>query len=144
MQIRRADIFDTKEISAIENAAFAYPWTEGMLYESLNDKKVFSLAAEDDDGRLCAYCMTLLLPPYEGCVLSIATHPDFRRKGLAREMLTETFAEAEKLGIKELTLEVRVGNTAAISLYESLGFKNEGIRKNYYEDGEDAVIMWRR
>ena len=52
--------------------------------------------------------------------------------------------EAEKEGVEAFTLEVRVSNTPAIKLYEKLGFVNQGIRKNFYQNPvEDAIVMWK-
>ena len=60
-------------------------------------------------------------------------------------MVSAMIAEMAKEGFLEITLEVRAGNNSAIALYESLGFVQEGIRKNFYEKPtEDAIIMWKR
>ena len=70
--------------------------------------------------------------------------PAFQRRGLGRALLEQVIDEVEKRGVVTLWLEVRASNVAAIALYESLGFNEATIRRNYYPtvDGrEDAIIM---
>ena len=76
-----------------------------------------------------------------GEILSVATAPKFRRKGIARALMTEFFrlvpAETENIA-----LEVRQSNVSAIKLYESFGFEKAGVRKRLYRDPlEDADVM---
>lgn len=67
----------------------------------------------------------------------------YRRKGIASALIRDLIIQSRSATADKATLEVRVNNAGAISLYESFGFVNEGIRPNYYQDnGEDAVIMW--
>lgn len=76
----------------------------------------------------------------EGSIIEVAVHPDCRRKGIARSMITAAIQSAE--GLNTVFLEVRESNIPAVSLYESLGFERIGVRKGYYQKPkEDAVIM---
>ncbi|MBK6087455.1 ribosomal protein S18-alanine N-acetyltransferase [Ruminococcus sp. M6(2020)] len=76
----------------------------------------------------------------EGSIVEVAVHPDCRRKGIARSLITAAIQSAE--GLDSIFLEVRESNTSAIRLYESLGFERIGVRKGYYQKPkEDAVIM---
>jgi len=78
-------------------------------------------------------------------VHSLAVDLLSRRQGIGRTLIEELLNDAKERDATCATLEVRVGNKAAISLYESLGFISEGIRPKYYADnGEDALIMWLR
>ena len=80
----------------------------------------------------------------EATLFNIAVAPEFQRKGLGRELLDALIVGLEEKGIVTLWLEVRDSNRAAIALYESLGFNEVSIRRNYYPtaDGrEDARIM---
>lgn len=95
-------------------------------------------------------------------ITNVAVHPDYRQQGIGAQLLaamTEYFdsmkADAQSISsnaapitpncdIIGITLEVRPSNTPALKLYQSFGFKEEGRRKRYYQDGEDAIIMWRR
>ena len=79
----------------------------------------------------------------EAHITSISVHPDFRRRGLATELMKYIVNSCYKKMIKYITLEVRASNFSAISLYEKFGFKSVGRRKKYYQDNnEDALIMF--
>lgn len=79
----------------------------------------------------------------EAHITTIATHPDFRRKGVAKRLMIDLIDECYKKMIKYVTLEVRASNVPAISLYEKFGFSTIGTRKKYYQDNnEDALIMF--
>lgn len=79
----------------------------------------------------------------EAHITTIATHPDFRRQGIALRLMTDLVEECYKKMIKYITLEVRASNVPAISLYEKFGFSTIGTRKKYYQDNnEDALIMF--
>ena len=81
----------------------------------------------------------------EGEISNVAVHPDFRGKGISRKMLNILMREAREDGVQAFTLEVRAGNGIAINLYESLGFRTEGVRRGYYDHPkEDGLIMWQR
>jgi ribosomal-protein-alanine N-acetyltransferase len=78
----------------------------------------------------------------EAHIVTIATHPDFRRQGLGRRLLQAMIDKAIDAGALEITLEVRASNYAAQALYRSMGFVVVGVRKHYYHDnGEDAILM---
>lgn len=73
-------------------------------------------------------------------VLKVATDPEYRRCGIAQELLAHLSRDARDLGATEMTLEVRITNTGAHAFYERLGLKRIGVRPHYYSDREDAVI----
>ena len=90
-------------------------------------------------------CIAALLTGYyavgEGDITNVAVHPDFRRKGLAK-LLIEEFGKILPKDTESIFLEVRESNAPAISLYESCGFRQIGLRKNFYSSPrEHAVIM---
>ena len=74
-------------------------------------------------------------------ILDVATHPELRRRGYGRALMQQSLAYAREHAIRHLLLEVRRSNTPAIRLYRDQGFFAMGIRKAYYQDGEDAVEM---
>lgn len=79
----------------------------------------------------------------EAHITTIATHPDYRHRGLGELLLTSLFDIAYDIGARQVTLEVRVTNSVAQNLYHKYGFREQGIRRRYYSDnGEDALIMW--
>lgn len=76
---------------------------------------------------------------------NIAVFPEYRGRGIGAALTKALLVEGRKRGMNAFTLEVRVGNQAAIHIYEKLGFRSEGVRKGFYEKPkEDALIMWRR
>ncbi len=140
--LRRAGREDAEGISELEKQCFARPWSLASLQESFDAGAEFFVA--EDAGHICAYAGVYLIPP-EGHMANIAVESRYRRKGVGYAMLGYLLSECERKGIEDFTLEVRPSNEAAIALYEKYGFAEEGRRRAYYDDnGEDAVIMWRR
>lgn len=76
----------------------------------------------------------------EAELLRIAVEPELRRRGLGRELLRSCEAPLKALGIGTLLLEVRVSNGSARALYAAQGWHQDGLRKGYYRDGEDAAL----
>jgi ribosomal-protein-alanine N-acetyltransferase len=122
--------------------------------ELQNDMALFVGAEEqgtDESGEHCAekdrivgYIVAWVIAPVESQVGSIAVLPEYRRHGLGRQLMEILLAVCRETGTPDTFLEVRVSNEPAIALYKSLGFENDGIRKRYYQDGEDAYTMARR
>ena len=136
MTIRRLDAAALPAAAEIEKACFSVPWTEGMLAGELAEG--LYLGAFEGE-TLVGYCgMRSVLD--EGYINNVAVLPAFRRRGIARALLTELEKNAE--GLAFLTLEVRESNLAAQALYVSLGYLPVGRRPRYYErPSEDALLM---
>ena len=90
------------------------------------------------------YCVLRILAD-EGEIQRIAVDPAFRRRGAGRKLMEAMAALGRMKGVREVALEVRESNEGARKLYESYGFKQEAVRKEYYHNPtEDAIIMWNR
>lgn len=127
-------------IAAIEALSFGEPWSEQALELLLGDT-AFGLACLDEEGVPVAYIGVLTVLD-EGQITNVATHPDFRRCGLADKLLTALMEQARKKGLLTLTLEVRESNTAAIALYQKHGFAVVGKRNYFYSNPrEHALVM---
>jgi ribosomal-protein-alanine N-acetyltransferase len=74
----------------------------------------------------------------------VAVDPLQRRQGLGRQVLQALLSQGQGLGAERATLEVATSNTAAVALYRALGFRDAGIRRGYYRNGDDALIHWLR
>ena len=74
-------------------------------------------------------------------ITNIAVDPEYRREGLGGKMLELLANVSRDRGMESITLEVRASNIPAISLYEKYGFERSGLRKRYYKDNEDAILM---
>ena len=129
-----------KAAAELERACFTHPWTEKQLAEDLDNELLTLLAAEGADGTLLGYGEVRTVVD-EGTLERIAVAPQYRRRGVAEAILRRFLQDGrEKLAF--LTLEVRAGNAPAIALYEKLGFRVVGRRKNYYRElHEDALLM---
>jgi len=126
----------------IETNAFSIPWSKNELRKEITQNKhaVYKVALIED--KIVGYA-GLWHVVNEGHITNIAVDTDFRQMGVGSKLIEALIAFAQEKEMIGLTLEVRIGNTAAQKLYTKYRFKPEGIRKRYYADtGEDAVIMW--
>jgi len=127
-----------------------YPF---FFYKSILDNypESFLVAcAKDDTSKVIGYVMwriertpskNSLRLVNKGHLVSIAVSQEYRRLGIASALLSSSMPEIKTHNISEYVLEVRVSNYGAISLYQELNFKTEGIKKKYYRDGENAYYM---
>ena len=124
-------------VAELEKQNFSEPWPEIAVRSELTNKLALWLVAVED-GVVAGYVgsQTVL---QEADMMNIAVGEGFRRRGIARALVEELI---RRLDAYQLTLEVRASNAPAIALYESLGFTQVGLRKNYYhKPKEDALIL---
>jgi [ribosomal protein S18]-alanine N-acetyltransferase len=144
IELRKLKLRDLGAIEEIERASYPTPWSRSMFAGELAKPSSICLGAVDgEQDELVGY---LIISRYVDAwhVMNIAVAPGYRRKGIARALMERLFEVTERDARRGYTLEVRVSNDAAISLYEALGFRARGIRRGYYTDNrEDALIMWR-
>ncbi len=141
--IRKMETADLEQVCAIETLCFSVPWTRAVFQDSLSREEYLYFVAVSE-GQIAGYCGLLMIGE-EGDVVNVAVHPDWRKQGIGENMLETLLQAGHENGISAFTLEVRVGNTAAIHLYEKTGFVPVGVRRGYYEKPqEDALIMWKR
>lgn len=140
---RRMERADLDEVAALEAANFSRPWLKEDFEKSLEmperiyivgcvDKRVVAVA-----GLICS------IPEAE--LMNVSVDNRYRRLGIAQDLLKKLFEEGTAAGVTDIVLEVRAGNMPAKSLYEKLGFKEEGlIRKCYTDPVEDGLVYWLR
>jgi [ribosomal protein S18]-alanine N-acetyltransferase len=143
LELRRLQLGDLDAIERIERASYPTPWSRSMFASELAKPSSLSLGAVDETGRLVGY---LVLSRYVDAwhVMNVAVEPESRRRGIASALLRRLLDQTKDDAQRGYTLEVRVSNLGAISLYERFGFRPKGVRRGYYTDNrEDALIMWR-
>lgn len=142
-RLRRAGPGDLARLCAIERTAHDHPWSDEMLRRELASPHSTVLCAEvagPGEGAIAAFVVYWVIHD-ELHVLDVATAPEARRRGLARALLREAAADGAGRGAVRALLEVRRSNAGAIALYRALGFLQDTVRRRYYQDGEDAVLM---
>jgi ribosomal-protein-alanine N-acetyltransferase len=131
---------DVAGLEAAELECFADPWPGRFFWAEMNAPARFCRIVVDPAGRLAGYlfCAWQYLDLH---VLKIATLPVFRRRGLARRLMALAEEHVIQSCGETVTLEVRQSNAGAKGLYSSLGYQEKGLRRKYYADGEDAIVM---
>jgi ribosomal-protein-alanine N-acetyltransferase len=142
IEIRPLELGDVDAIEGIEHVSMPAPWSRTMFVGEIAKPTSICLGAFWGE-RLVGY---LIVSRYVDAwhVMNIVVVPEHRRHGIATTLIRELFAVTGDDAQRGYTLEVRVSNGGAIKLYETLGFRSQGIRRGYYTDNrEDALIMWR-
>ena len=150
-RVRKVESKDLLEIMGINRRSFVLPYSASVFREFYRDHRYAFLVAECD-GLVAGYAMSRMLKRLNlrglgvkriGHIMSIAVHPDFRRRGIGKELLTRTMETLTDKDATEIHLEVRVSNRLARDIYRSFGFKEDRILEGYYSDGEDGILMVR-
>ena len=137
IEITRMNESHVCAVAELEKQNFSEPWSENSVRGELTNQLALWLVALDGDAVVGYVGSQTVLG--EADMMNIAVADSHRRRGIARALVEELIA---RLDATMLTLEVRASNTPAIKLYESLGFQQVGLRKNYYrKPKEDALIL---
>ncbi|WP_342424311.1 ribosomal protein S18-alanine N-acetyltransferase [Paenibacillus sp. FSL E2-0178] len=133
---------DIPEILVIEREAFTMPWTEEAFRNELSHNHFAKYMVMELSGHIIGYAGMWAIVD-EAHVTNIALLEAYRGRKWGDRLLDELMKTAAYLGMKSITLEVRVSNEVAQNLYRKKGFRPAGTRKGYYSDNrEDALIMW--
>ena len=128
------------EVARLETVCFSDPWSERSIASELSNPLSYWLVALDGD-KVAGYVGSQSVLG-ESDMMNVAVDPDYRRQGIAEQLVTELIAALKERGNYQLTLEVRASNTPAQKLYEKLGFVSVGKRPRYYQNPkEDALIL---
>ncbi len=128
-------------VQAIECKLFPAPWTKEMFRQEIEDNYLAQPLVALLDGEVIGYVIAWFLRE-KVHLLNMAITPAHQRKGYGGRLLTHLIQQARSAQRELVTLEVRVDNTVARTLYQSHGFKEVALQPNYYpETGEDAVVM---
>ena len=141
LTIRRMTVEDVPAAHEIDVSSFTLPWPERSLRFEVTDNPAARCWAAELDGRLVGMLVLWMIVD-EAHIATVATHPGYRRQGIASQLLVEALKSAHTEGARSDLLEVRAGNQAAQEMYRKFGFEVVGRRKRYYKDNyDDAVLM---
>jgi len=139
--IRKMTVEDAPAAHELDTLSFTLPWPERSLRYEVTDNPAARCWAAELEGRLVGMLVLWMIVD-EAHIATIATHPEFRRQGIAKHLLVEALESAYNEGAQTALLEVRAGNEVALKLYASFGFEEVGRRERYYKDNhEDAILM---
>ena len=136
---------DIPSVHELDKMSFSLPWSKRSLsYEVSQNAGARTWVAEIEQAkakRIIAMLVLWLIID-EAHIATLAVHPDFRRRGVARAIMITALNAAFHEGAQSSYLEVRAGNHAALQMYTELGYKVVGSRSNYYHDNqEDALLL---
>lgn len=142
LAIQALGLEDVSAIEEIEQRSMPAPWSRMMFVSEIVKSTSICLGAFVDDGLVAYVIVSRYVDAWH--VMNLVVAPEHRRRGIATRLLAALFGQTDGDDRRGFTLEVRVSNEAAIELYESVGFRSQGVRRGYYTDNrEDALIMWR-
>lgn len=140
IQLQRMAEAHVSQIAELEKLCFSAPWSRNSVASELNNPLSLWLVATDAD-TVAGYIGSQSVMG-EADMMNVAVHPDYRRKGIGKQLVEALVASLKDNGVYSLTLEVRASNEPAIRLYDQLGFTQVGRRPNYYRNPrEDALIL---
>lgn len=138
--ITRAKEEDLDSVYYIEKLCFKNPYPiQLLLFYYRIFPEGFRIARIDN--KIVGYIIFIIEKNEIGHIISLAVHPNYRRRKIGYKLISSAIKFLKMLDIKTIKLEVRVSNIPAINLYEKIGFKKIRILKKYYKDGEDGYQM---
>ena len=139
--IRKMTLNDVTAVVDLDQKSFSLPWPERSFRFELTDNPASRCWVAELDGKIVGMIVVWLIVD-EAHVATIATDPDFRRKGIAKKLLSHALQKLMEQGARSSFLEVRESNLAAQELYRKFGYEETGRRRRYYKDNdEDAILM---
>lgn len=138
--IRLFEFYDLKEIEIIERECFRVPYAEKMLESSFHAPTFFGILDKEEEVKGYVFATVVL---DEVNIDRVAVREKYRGKKVATALLKKAEEIFKEKDIKHVYLEVRHSNVKAIGLYENLGYKTIGVREKYYENTEDAFVMYK-
>jgi len=139
--IRKMTIDDIPAVVELDKMSFSLPWPERSFRFELTDNPASRCWVAEADGRIIGMIVVWLLVT-EAHIATLATHPNFRRQGIATRLLSHALHVLIDEGAQSSFLEVRASNSAAHEMYHKFGYKESGHRRHYYKDNdEDAILM---
>lgn len=144
IHVRYATLDDLEPILEVDGASFSRPWSSISFQSLIEAEHTIFLVAELRRGEevVIAGHGILIHTDEEADLTTLAVAPDFRRRGIGGELLDNLLGAAQESGVRAIFLEVRPSNQAAIALYLDRGFRQVGVRRQYYDrPQEDALVL---
>lgn len=141
-EIRPMTERDIDAVAAMEQACFSDPWPREILAAELTNPISLWLVAVAD-GCVCGYVGSQTCGE-QSDMMNLAVAESARRQGIGARLVSELTARLFRQGCRELTLEVRESNAAALALYRRLGFEQVGRRPDYYYHPREAALILRK
>jgi ribosomal-protein-alanine N-acetyltransferase len=141
IEIRAMLDADVPAVAAVERASYQFPWSEGIFRDCV---RVGYLCRVVECAGVVIGHGIVSAGAGEAHILNVCIRPEFRCRGIGRQLLRYLLDRSRALGMTEAFLEVRPSNTTAIRLYQSLGFEQVGVRRGYYQathGREDAAVL---
>jgi len=139
--IRKMTLEDVPGVIDLDQKSFSLPWPERSFRFELTANPASRSWVADLDGKIVGMIVVWLIID-EAHVATLATHPDFRRRGIAKKLLAHALRNLMDDGARSSFLEVRESNIAAQEMYRKFGYEASGRRPRYYKDNdEDAILM---
>ena len=142
VRISPMERYHLASVLRVDQIVYPRPWSLAMFRQEIEKRDSRYYVVAEINGVHVGHA-GLLTMAGEGHVTTVAVDPAHQRRGIGAQLLLELHRHGISQGLDALTLEVRVSNLAAITLYRRFGYAPAGVRKNYYsEEGEDGLIMW--
>ena len=139
--IRKMTVEDVPAVIELDQKSFSLPWPERSFRFELTDNPASRCWVAELDGKVVGMIVVWLIVN-EAHVATVATHPDYRRQGIGKRLLSHALLNLMREGARSSFLEVRESNLAAQEMYRKFGYEVSGRRRRYYRDNdEDAILM---
>lgn len=139
MKIRAMQTSDLEQIMVLENELYKTPWNQAFYEQDLANK--FShLFVLEKAGKIVGYAGIWIVSD-DATITKVSIAKNEQGQGLSKLLLNQLIELAKQSKCQQISLEVRIHNKVAHSLYLQSGFKEVSLRRNYYDDGEDAILM---
>ena len=139
MIVRELTNDDLDVLVEIEKSLYKDPWNKEAYLRDLENDIAYNYVLVHDDVILGYYGFWIMFDNID--ITKVSIRKELQGKGLSNILMKDFFSRISNLDIKSITLEVRVSNIKAINLYKKYGFKEISVRKKYYSDSEDALIL---
>ena len=139
MIFREMLVEDLDQVMELEEDLFTVPWTKEGFFTFLTREDTMFFVVEEKE-KILGYCSMMRVLD-EGDILNVAVRRDRQREGIGQFLVDSLFRMVKPLGIRLVHLEVRESNGSARRLYQRMGFREDGLRKNYYTDPAEAAVL---